>query len=305
MVKALSVRGRDLVDSDGHVVRLPGVDAFALFKRFLMTNGWDALVAPILTEWRAIASEAGYSGAIILRVFRFAGPPNAFALEPWSYYDMATNSMPKVAEFTRKCGELGFYIDWTAGDAHICFPTRDGRMGETDGRTGIRQHNNLFCAALVGLPYIWNTCNEEFKNGMDTSQVKPPPWCSPVAYSGNYDDNRDKSNDLSCVNLHTDRSEEAGAPKWVGKAHESAPYMWRAGKPVFYDEPMGADEVDKPGARSCEPRYFGILGTVIAMVSAVYFHATDAIACNSLRPRTRLCAVEFFKGVVGGLKVGA
>jgi hypothetical protein len=286
---ALHVEGRNLVDSQGRIVRLPGVSAFALFKRFLQRDGWNALVLPILQEWRQVAHEGGYDGPIILRVFRHAGGANAFAMDPWSY------TSEQIRDFAYRCGEQGFYIDWTGGDYQLCF-------SGLDGDRGVHEHHNRFCAALVGLNNnIWNVSNEPFKNGLDAFAALPPPWAPAVWYSGSWDDSRD----TCCVNLHTDRNDEDGAPKWVGKAHESAPYMWKHGKPVFYDEPMGADEVDIPGRRSCVPRYFGVLGTVIATVSAVYFHSSDGMPCNGLRPITRRCAVQFFAGVAGGLKVAA
>lgn len=298
-ISRLHVSGAVLLDAQGRSIRLPGVAAFALFKRFLMPSGWDALVLPILTEWRQIATAAGYDGPIVLRVFRCAALPNLFALDPWSY------DFTKATDFTNRCAALGFYVDWTGGDYQICFPSADPHMGEVDGPQGINQHNNMFCAALLGCENaIWNTCNEPFKNGIDTGWVLPPPWAPTVQYSGEYREGYDQA-DLRCINLHTDRGEEGGAQKWVGKAHESAPYMWRRGKVVFYDEGMGADEIVIPGRRSNVPRYFGILGTVIAMVNAVYFHCTDGQPCNSLRPVTRQCAVEFFRGIVGGLKVTA
>jgi hypothetical protein len=79
--------------------------------------------------------------------------------------------------------------------------------------------------------------------------------------------------------------------------------MWKHNKPVIYDEPMGADEVNQPGKRSNVPKYFGVLGSVLTMVSAVYFHSTAGLACNGLGPITRQCAVEFFKGAKGALLV--
>ncbi len=288
-VPELHVEGRYLVDSTGKRIRLPGVSAFALFKRYLMNNGWDALCAPILAEWRQVAHEGGYDGPIVLRVFRHAASWNEFGItDPWSY------TPAQIHDFASRCAALGFYIDWVGGDYQECFPTG------LDGDFGVHKHHNVFTSALVGLTNnIWCISNEPFKNGLDPFQALPPPWAPKVWYSGSYDDARD----TVAVNLHTDRSEEAGAQKWVGKAHESAPYMWKHNLPVIYDEPMGADELAIPGKRSNVPAYFGILGSVIAAVSLVYFHCTDGMPCNGLRPITRQCAVEFFRGVVGGLHV--
>jgi len=293
---ALHVDGLNLKETGGAVAKLGGMDAFALFKRWCMTDGPNALVKPILDDWDNVLSIAGYTGKKALRVFRCAAPPNAFALDPWSY------PMAKVTEFTQYCEGRGYYVDWTAGDYQLCFPSADGNRGELNGPHGIREHNNQFCAALVGCGNaIWNGCNEPFKNGVNVADIVPPPWAPVVQYSGEYGDGHDASLDWAAVNLHTDRSDENGVPKWVGKAHESAPYMWARGKAVIYDEGMGADEVNKPGSRSNVPAYFRVLGSVITMVSAVYFHCTDGMECTLLRPVQKNCAIEFFKGVKGGL----
>lgn len=295
MLPVLHVSGKNIVDAAGKTVRLPGYAAFALFKRFLMPNGWNALVIPNLTEYRSIATAAGYptDGPIALRVFRHAGGANAFAMDPWSY------TQAQVTSFATACAQLNFIIDWTAGDYQLCFPGPN----PLDGPKGIHEHHNVFCAGLVGVPSIWNVSNEPFKNGLRPSDAVPPPWAPSIQYTGDYGDDRDTSTDLNCVNLHTDRSEEGGAPKWVGKAHESAPYLWKYNKPIFYDEGMGADEDNIPGRRSNVPQYFGIMGSVIAAVSSVYFHSTDGLACNGFRPKTKECAVEFWRGAVGGLLV--
>lgn len=289
----LHVDGRNLVDAHGKVVRLPGFAAFSLFKRFLMINGWDALALPNLTEYRAVATEAGYpaDAPLVVRVFRHGGPWNPFSLVPWAY------TMEQVRDFAQKCAEQGFIIDWTAGDYQVCFSAAN----PLDGPRGIHEHHNQFTSAIAGITSIWNVTNESFKNGLDPRDAPPPPWAPVIQYSGNYDDNRDRSADLACINLHTDRSQEAGAEKWVGKGFESAPYLWAANKPIFYDEGMGADETYIGGRRSNVPAHFFIKGQELSAVSAAYFHSTDGIWGNGFRPITRQCAVAFMRGAVGAL----
>lgn len=293
VTKLIYARGKHLVTADGETVRFPGVSAFPLLKRHILVDGWRVAVEPILDELRRIADAAGYHGIIALRVFRHGRDTNPFALDPWAY------SPQQAADLTYKAARKDFIIDWTGGDYQFCFPGPP-----LDGPRGIHQHHNEFTAALVGLPYLWNVSNEPFKNGLDSFDAPPPPWVSAPWYSGWYDDNRD----TSCVNLHTDRSEEAGAPKWVGKAHESAPYMWKHSLPVIYDEGMGANEVSIPNRRSNVPAYFRVYGSVLTMVNAVYLHSEVGLSCDGMGPDfaarfpvQRACFVEFFKGAAGAL----
>ena len=52
--------GRYLVEAGTNkTFHYVGIDAFALFKRWLMPNGPWALVEPILNERKALAVEAG------------------------------------------------------------------------------------------------------------------------------------------------------------------------------------------------------------------------------------------------------
>ncbi len=290
----LHVDGANLKDEQGKVVRLPGFQAFALFKRYLVADahpdGWTVLAKPNLEEYRAIATEAGYpaTAPLVVRVARHAGGGNPFALDPWSY------TPAQITDFAQKCADLNFIIDWVGCDYQLCF---DG----LDGPKGIHEHHNVFCAALVGITSIWCVSNEPFKNGLNPQDAPPPPWAPVVQYSGQYDP---FTGALACINLHTDRSQEAGAEKWVGKGFESAPYLWVQGKPIFYDEGMGADEDYIQGRRSNVPAHFFIQGQELSAVSANYFHCTDALSGSGFRPVTRQCAVAFMRGAVSALAIG-
>lgn len=295
-VLPLHIEGSKIVTSEGKETKLIGLSDFGQFKRWLAKDGKEVLVRPIIMERTNLAREAGYTGPLVARVFRNAADWNPFSLMPWAY------PMSAVREFTQFYNELGWYVDWTSGDNQVCFPL-DGDRAQLDGLLGFNQHTNEFCAALVGTQAIWNVCNEPFKNGFGHQNLPtPPPWAPNVQYSGDYGDNRDKSFDLNCINLHTDRGTEAGAQKWVGKGHESAPYLWVNNKPVFYDEGMGAAEETIDGKRSCVPYYFETLGNDLQAVNAVYFHSTPGLSSDGFGPEVKKCWKAFIRGAVGGLK---
>jgi hypothetical protein len=212
--------------------------------------------------------------------------------------------MNQVRDLAVQCGEMGFYIDWSAGDYQVCFPSADPAKGELHGPKGIHEHHNQFCGALVGLTNnVWNVTNESFKNGLNPVDAPPPPWAPKVQYSGTYYGGEwDPSTDLGAINMHNPRDDEAGAPKWVTKGYESAPYLWRNGKPILYDEDMGFAEVAIGGKRSTNPDYARILGLSVAVVNGVYFHCDDGMSGDTLRPKQRAAFVQFCRGAAAGLK---
>ncbi len=298
MATTLTASGNKLL-LNGIATRLPGVSYFAGLKRHIDLNGdgWRVLVEPELDEIRRVADSAKYHGWIVLRVFRHASWWNVFGIvDPFSY------SPQQAADFTSKCLAKGFLVDWTGGDYGICFPAG------LDGMLGVHQHHNTFTSALVGLPYIWQVCNEPFQNGLDPFTAQPPPWVTVPWYSGNYNDARDPQ----CRSLHTDRGSEGPIPKWVGKAHESAPYMWAYDpRVIIYDEPMCAAEYTEANRRSNVPAYFRTFGTVLTLVNLAYYHFEAGMHCNGLGPEfaqqwplQRMGMQEFFKGVVGALSPG-
>src|SRR3954469_17878139 len=124
MLQAVHADGVDFKTSDGKRFTYVGVSDFALFARSQQRDGYHALVAPRLNEWRSYAKAGGYGdGPIVLRVFRYAAPPNRFAIDPWSYPFSA------ITTFTEVCAKEGFYVDWTCGDSQIALPNPDGPRG--------------------------------------------------------------------------------------------------------------------------------------------------------------------------------
>lgn len=287
----LHVDGRQFKDDTGKPWPYVNMTAFALFKRYLEPTGPEVVVGPTLDLWRAMATEAGLPAdfEITLRVFRFAGGTNPFALDPWSY------PMAAVTEFTQFCNDRHFRVDWTCGDAQLVLPNQDGPTGQ-------QEHLNQFCAALVpiqGTNFI-QTCNEPFKNGIDVSRIIPPQWGTYLRCSGMYYEGRwDASTNLDFINYHTPRATEGAVVKWVTKAFEAAPYLWLAGRAPVQDEMMGFDEVNS-GNRSAAPDYAFLLGLAVA-VTGVGFHSTLGRSCNAFGPVTRACCVSFMRGVKGGL----
>lgn len=290
----IRINGPYFIDVTGKRFPFVEFDAFSLYQRELMANGRSALVAPWLDALRRLATEGGYHGPIVLRVFRHAGPWNAFHLVPSEHPDYLT----KLRPFVEYCGSLGFYVDLTGGDAQAIFPNPGA----------IQQHVNDVCAAVVDLPNVFvQTSNEPFKNGIDVNVVRPPQWGSVnplLRDSGAYgeQDSWPTSSDLDFLDFHPSR-EDSGSPypKWIAETYASAfNLMQTRGKPVRIAEPMGFAEVNKPGARSTDPALARLLGGV-AGICGIGFHSDDGMACDGLRPVQRACAVSFFQGVQGAI----
>ena len=294
---AIHVDGVDFRTSDGHIFKAVGSTEFALFKRWLMRDGPLALVAPILEERKRIAHEGGYDGPLVARVMRFAAPPNAFALDPWSY------PMSQVTAFTQFCEARGWYVDWTCGDAQIVLPNPDGPRGQ-------QQHLNEFCDALVPCNNaIVQTCNEPFKNGIDVERVKPARWGTYLRYSGAYGEsgNWPFAADLDFRGYHG-RRDDGGLspwPKWLIDMNDQGAVLSSMSPrlPAVLDEPIGADEQDIPGRRSNRPEHFGRMGFTIAYCAGVYFHSTPGQSSDGFGPTVTQCFRAFCRGIAAGLSV--
>jgi hypothetical protein len=286
-VPGIRIQGTRFVDTAG--ARFPFVefDAFALLARWYQRDGPNALVAPWLDALRHLADEGGYHGPIVLRVFRHAGPWNAFVLDPFR-----PGYMAGLRPFVEFCGARGFYVDLTAGDAQVYF-TSQGQ---------IQQHVNEVCAQIVDLPNVFlQTSNEVFKNGIDVDQVRPPQWgtINPLLRdSGAYGeaDSWPTNLDLDFIDFHPSRREN-----WLAETYASAfNLLERRGKAVRIAEAMGFAEEAKPGSRANDPDAAFKLG-LLAAFCGIGFHCDDGMSCDGLRPVQRACAVQFFKGVKGGL----
>lgn len=281
--------GKYFREPDGKRWFYVSISAFSLFKRWLMTDGPAALVLPNLTEYRQIAHEGGYLDDIVLRVFRFANEPNPFALDPWAYTTDERGGdrrMRAVQHFTEFCNDRGFRIDWTGGDAQTWM---------VDGPLGRQEHTHLFCRELAfvkGTNFIQGL-NEPWKNG-GLEGFDLPQWGDYLRSSG-----AGPTTVLDFLNFHPDRGTEGAVDKWVGKPVESAPFLWQQGPSPVADEMMGFDETAS-GSRSTNPEYALLMGAAIPWLG-VNFHSTAGIRGDAFGPVTRQCAVNFFRGVAGGV----
>lgn len=292
MLSPIHVSGKTFRDVNNNIFKYVGVSAFGLFKRWLAPNGPSALVAPILAEWRELANIGEYKGPIVLRVFRYAHPNNPFGVNPHSYPFSA------ITAFTNFCGERGFYVDWTSGDSQYVLPDQSKQQ----------LHLNETCAAIAGCSNAFlQTTNEDFKNGIDVSVVKPAQWGTYPRSSGYYTEVGawDHSKDLDFIDFHPDRSDDEGhtVPKWVGKLFESAVYLSPFPVPIVYEEPIGADEVNIPGRRSNDPLLFRQAGLAVGVVAGMTFHSTAGLSSDGLGPVQKACAANWFYGISRALPI--
>lgn len=281
----LVVDGFRFKKTDGTPAPYIGVDCFSLLPRWLMRDGPKALVEPLLDDWRSLSEEE-----LTLRAFRHAAPPNAFALDPWSY-DMA-----EVTKCTQFCNERGFRVDWTAGDAQIVIPSKDGPKGQ-------QEHVNQFMNALVPVDgNFFQTCNEPFKNGIDVTAVIPPKWGTTLRSSGAYGDTARGTRDfealLDFTDFHPGRGNgSSGWPKATWDLAPSAAELKRALPHAFiFGEPIGCSDVAQSGKRSNDPDHFRQIGTMVAWCAGVTFHCDAGMNGSLLTPIQRDCAKAFFEG---------
>jgi hypothetical protein len=290
--------GNRFINPDGSTWKYVGVSAFALWKKWLA--GKAAAVQPVLDDIKHAALIGGFNGPITLRVFRYAGNNNAFAVDPWSYEerpgDVNTGRMPEVTVFTNYIDSQGFYVDWTCGDAQQVLPNPDGPRGQ-------QQHVNEFCAALASCTNAFvQCCNEPFKNGIDTTRVVPPRFGHILTSSGQYVDSNEFRPDAGYdfVDFHPDRSvedyPEGRVEKWLGKLFETGVYLRRFQVPIIYGEPIGAHDFDIPGRRSANVEAFRRAGLAVAMLAGMTFHSTNGLSCDPFSPVQFGCLAHFFHG---------
>lgn len=293
---ALAVNGQKFINTaTGKEWKYVGVSDFALFKRWLMPNGPQALVAPRLDEWKELAHIGGYSGPIVLRVFAYGHANNPFGIpDPWSY------DFRQITELTNYVATRGFYIDWTTGDSQHVIPERSGPRGQ-------QEHLNKRCAAVAGSPNaLIETSNESFKNGqLAEAGIVPPRWGSYLRDSGAYgeSDNWPYGTELDYISYHGSRSRHDlwPVPFWVAEMWNSSVFLQKHGKPFVHKEPIGFAEQEIPGRRSASPQDAFQMGLVVAVSNGVLFHSQSGLEGHGLGPVQRACAANFFRGIAGGL----
>ena len=93
-------------------------------------------------------------------------------------------------------------------------------------------------------------------------------------------------------------------PLWLTEVFDSAfNLMNHRNKPVRLAEPIGFAEVAMPNRRSNDPRLAGLMG-LVAGFCGLTFHCDAGMSCDGFGPVQRLCAIEYFRGAAGGVRVG-
>lgn len=273
----LWVQGRFFADAEGKHWQWRGCDGFDLLAKYL--RGED--IMPILKQ----RADMGFN---VLRVFRFAAPPNAFALNPSDYgneYPVALRLFMELLE------SYGLRAELTAGDAQIVMP--DPREQQ--------RHLDAVCEVLRGQVNLFiETCNEPFKNGIDVGRIKPP--ATTLRASGNYDDGSLHQHLLDYHTIHGTRDDSSPVfPKWIWDQiwclYDGWPGFPALNMPVIHDEPMGCADVSQPGRRSNNSHHFYLLGTTANYEIGLTFHCENGMRSELFSDIQGLCASEFIRGV--------
>lgn len=178
--------------------------------------------------------------------------------------------------------------EWTVGDMQMLMPEPSDQRRWYDAQIQVLKDFPLVAAETV---------NEGFKNGVNASFIGRFGY-GIVQTSGNYAPPCEPRLDYGVT--HTPRDEE-----WPRKGKElydlyngfdpDLPGGVRA--PWVSDEPMGADEQNKPGSRSNVPNDFYDDAAVCALMGAGgTFHFTDGIFGRLPGPVQQQCAEAYVAG---------
>lgn len=281
-LRPLHIEGRFFKDDLGQRWQWRGCDGFDLLAKYL--RGED--IAPILQQ----RADFGFN---VLRIFRFAAPPNAFALRPADYPDYFSQLRP----FMDMLASYGLRAELTAGDAQIIMPNQADQ----------RYHLDNVCAALMGQAnLLLETCNEPGsgggKNGIDVVKVRPP--ATTLRASGMYDDDVLRAHPDVILDYHTyhgTRIDDGVLPKWIWDScwelYNGVNGISPINKPVVHDEPMGCADVNVSGRRSNNSRFFYLLGTTANYDLGITLHCDNGMRSQLFSDIQGLCASEFIRGM--------
>ncbi len=275
-VRPLHIEGRFFKDDLGQRFQWRGCDGFDLLAKYL--RGEDITL---------ILKQRADMGFNVLRVFRFAAPPNAFALDPADHPDYFAQLRP----FMDLLASYGLRAELTAGDAQNIMPNQQDQQ----------RHLNEVCAALQGQVNLFiETCNEPKKNGIDVHVVRPP--ATTLRTSGDYDDDTLHGALLDYHVLHGTRDDSSPIfSKWIWDQVWCLYDGWynfpALNMPVVHDEPMGCADVSQPGRRSNNSRHFYLLGATANYDIGLTFHCDNGMRSELFSDIQGLCASEFIRGM--------
>lgn len=304
MVPGIRINGLDFSRADtGLWLPKVGVSDFALFKRWMMPSGVNALVEPRLQEWHQLALEGNYHGPITLRVFRYAHPNNQFGFQPATVpLETYKRALREFTEYVSDRDYREFYVEWTAGDAQYLFnpdTTQHHRFGDTDpSRFG--QQTNEECQALVNLPVWFEELNQRWQNGRAYGNVSPK-WgdIHPLVRSSGYFEETKWGLELvrDYVNYHPNRTHDH--PRWPKYVYDIPASITALhtyyNLPVDLNEPMRYDEDTDPATAK-------LMGSFIGWCAGVLFHSQRGRDGDGFHGTLqRQAAVNFFRGAGSGV----
>jgi hypothetical protein len=231
-----------------------------------------------------IMKQRAEMGFTVIRAFRYAAPPNAFAVDPRQH----PNYIQAIVELTDLAASRGLYVEWTAGDAQVLgFGLRE-QQANLDAVT----------EALMGKPYFLEALNEPFKNGYLGAVPKPLT----LRASGDYDDDSLHQHLLDYHCIHGTRDSESRVfPKWIWDQiwclYDGWPGFPALNMPVVHDELMGCADVSQPGRRSNNSHHFYLLGTTANYDIGLTFHCENGMRSELFSDIQGLCASEFIRGM--------
>jgi hypothetical protein len=285
----VKIGGDFFLNENGSEFHYVGLSDFGQWKRFNLPSGPDALVRPLLVERRSLADKAGYTGPIVIRVFRYSDPANPFGVLPYSY------DFNNINKFLDLCAEYKVYVDWTCGDSQVVLPGSSQQQG----------HLNTFTSYIQRFCFI-ETCNEPFKNGINVHAVKPNVSDFYLRDSGDYSeiDYWDYTKDLDFISYHGARDERMSPrfPKWTIDLDDQIGVLrYNIAKPVVLKEPHGFDKHAIPGRRYNDSFLSKILGQRVSM-GGVLFHSQLGLESNGFDAEHKEAVGNYFTGVAGALK---
>lgn len=311
-----AIDGIKFIDAATHA-RIPKVTVsdFCLLKRDLMPDGRNALTAPRLAEWDALANQGGYHGPIFLRVFRSSHTGNIWGIVPTNYgvlpqtHDKTAwlNGMRDLSIYVGSYPNRQFGIEWTAGDDQYIYPLPTNpepwRGGNADA-SRLQQGFNEEMSALVDLPHLFfDEVNERHINGncFTTATHDFSTQCKILRSAGFYADTKDHwpaSYVRDYLTFHTDRTVDL--LRWPRLIYDIAPSI--AALHSYYHIPVDLDEPYRFEETS-DPAWAEIMGSYIAWCAGICFHCRQGLIGDGFAatPVQRDAAVRFFRGAAAGV----
>jgi hypothetical protein len=274
--------GRWLVYPDGRRFRWRGVTGFMLGEQ--VSSGREADAVAFLT-W---ARRTGFNVVRVLVML-----PSGWFTDPDFTPEEGLAALPRTLQLAR---DAGMYLEVTvlANTASLPASTDLGAYVERAGKICATAGN----CALIEIA-------NEFYHGTQRADVHDPAnllrWAArvpagiPMALGGPADESDARVGAAPVITMHLDR----GRDRWnrVRRVRDLWAMSAAAGGFVIDNEPVGADESERPQRRDNLPEVFfaqGALSRVFEVGSN--FHFEDGLRAKVPRPIQQRCAEAFIAG---------